>query len=192
MFARCDFILSHVDLYVWWVFQLIRKLDVFCHSSAVPQQNTHSVQWNNVGLALSVLEVHTNPRTELLSLHCWINWVLCSNLKPGFRTSHRHDKLLWDFCGSVMRALLPHLQPGASVLYSNSCTWRVTAGMRAVWARCLLALLSRTTTDFNEIFVQSMNVKCNAVFTMVSITALNTQTLTNILYFMHIDPNSVK
>lgn len=36
--------------------------------------------------------------------------------------------------------------------------------MRAVWARCLLALLSRTTTDFNEIFVQSMNVKCNAVF----------------------------
>lgn len=36
--------------------------------------------------------------------------------------------------------------------------------MRAVWTRCLLALLSKMTINFNEIFVQLMNVKCNSVF----------------------------
>lgn len=32
-------------------------------------------------------------------------------------------------------------------------------GMRAVWARCLLDLLSKMTTDFSEIFAQLMIVK---------------------------------
>ena len=149
MFARCDFILSQIVLYAWEGVTLCISSMYFV--AVVLSLSKTPIAYNETMLgSISVCQrfILTHNLNWFL-LFCWINWVSCSVLKPCFRTSHRRGKLLWDFCGSLIRPLSPHSQPGAAVLYFNSCTWRVAAGDASCMGQMPLGL-----TQQNDYWLQ--------------------------------------
>lgn len=122
-----------------------------------PQPDTHCSQGN---IRLCLVEAHSNPRSELLFFSTLLNKlsILCHS-----------EGLFQIFFPSQPLKLLIRSPSLTRSLVHQCCILTLVheesqLGLLAVWARCLLALLSKVPADFKDIFPQSVNVKCNSAF----------------------------